>query len=229
MMHSGRLRDHHGEERDFRENEINIGKLSDTELWEAFRKGNRMAFELIYRRNEERLFYYGMKVVADEDLVWDTVQDLFLDLWKKKSGIGEVRVIRSYLYKALRNRLIRNVARRRKILHFAGEEEAVPEPGRVPLREQPEEQEDDGDREKRIRQVLSLLSRKQQELIYLRFYDGLSADEIAGVTGMKRRTVYYGLSRAMELLKGLGKDVFLLVVLPLSLQLRKLNGIKSAR
>ncbi|WP_461533091.1 RNA polymerase sigma factor [Sinomicrobium sp.] len=187
---------------------------SDTELWSAFQEGSRRAFEQIYRQNEERLFYYGMKVVADENSVWDAVQDLFLNLWNKRSGIGEVRVIRSYLYKSLRNRLIRTVSHGSKTLSLEEETPGDTENRHISLGIS--DKEENEERETRIRKVLSILSARQQELIYLRFYEGLSVDEIVGITGMKRRTIYHHLSGAIEVLKGLGKDVFLFVVLSMT-------------
>ncbi|MEP0714132.1 MAG: hypothetical protein ABJC55_19605, partial [Algoriphagus sp.] len=54
----------------------------DTEcLWEELRSGNRSSLEAIYRFHINDLYNFGMSLHADDMLVKDAIQDVFIDLW----------------------------------------------------------------------------------------------------------------------------------------------------
>lgn len=191
-----------------------VAGISDKRIWTEFRAGSDVAFEVIYRRNEEHLFYYGMKIVRDEQLVWDSIQDLFVELWDAKSRLGKVKCIKPYLFKALRNKLIRSATKQKNILRIVDDNDPA-----VNLKNQSseenrfEEEEHRTDVERKLKKALSTLSRKQQEIIYLRFYDGLSTKEITTITGIKKRTVNHNLNQALKLLNEMGEDLFLFLLL----------------
>src|SRR5690606_2254115 len=77
-------------------------------LWEAFKQGDKDAFSEIYQKYAVILLNYGSKISSDGALVEDSIHDLFVDLWQSRSRISSTTSIKFYLFKALRNRIIRN-------------------------------------------------------------------------------------------------------------------------
>ena len=78
--------------------------MTDTDLWNAFRRRDRSAFRQIYDLYARDLFNYAYKVTGDRAMIEDAVHDLFLDLWNAKK-LSETNSIKFYLFAALRNKL----------------------------------------------------------------------------------------------------------------------------
>lgn len=74
-------------------------------IWKSFREGDPQALANIFRVHYDSLYFYGMKLIQDEDLVKDYVQNLFLKLWARRDNLGAIKVVKPYLFKALRRHL----------------------------------------------------------------------------------------------------------------------------
>src|SRR5688572_17426542 len=79
-------------------------------LWEAFRRGNRVAFGEIYSNYGAALLAYGSRITPDHKLVEDCLQDLFVELWKSKENLSSTTSIKFYLFKAIRHKIFRHQA-----------------------------------------------------------------------------------------------------------------------
>lgn len=145
------------------------------ELWKKFQKGNRQAFEMIYREFYASLYYYALKITSDKLLAQECVQDLFITLWRTKKGLTGVSNIKPYLFKSL-NRLIARSARSLN----GGLQVIKNETG---LTFSPEdlliEQEDGRYKREVLTNVLNSLPARQREVIYLKYYEDMSYSEIA--------------------------------------------------
>ena len=56
-------------------------------LWKKFLKGDKEALSLIFRIYFDDLFSYGMKLSNSAEIVEDSMQDMFMKLWKNRSNI----------------------------------------------------------------------------------------------------------------------------------------------
>ncbi|QGY46976.1 hypothetical protein GM418_25935 [Maribellus comscasis] len=56
-------------------------------VWIQFKSGDQSAFEEIYSEYADTLFNFGLKLTADQDLVKDSIQDLFINLFRYKINI----------------------------------------------------------------------------------------------------------------------------------------------
>src|SRR5690349_6940661 len=81
---------------------LDHGSIADKVLWDAFKKGDELAFARIYNIYSSSLFYYGCKYSADKEMVRDCLQDFFLYLRNNRLGFGETSSIKFYLLKAFR-------------------------------------------------------------------------------------------------------------------------------
>ncbi len=177
--------------------------VSDDEvLWEGLRKGDQQLFISLYRNYYHYLLVIGLKEVGDEELVKDVIQQLFLYLWEKRETLQPARHVKAYLSAAFSRRLAISVQKSRKdsrqILDWSGQFENY-----APSKE---EMIVGNDQRRQIRVELykhiSTLSARQRELIKLRFYEGLSYEEIVIKTGLAHRTVYNSIYEALKRLKG---------------------------
>lgn len=67
-------------------------------------KKNEQAFGLLYERYFPLLFIYASKIISDEEVVKDILQDVFVSLWSK-TGLEINTSFSSYIYAAVRFQL----------------------------------------------------------------------------------------------------------------------------
>jgi len=97
----------------------------DTKVWEDFKKGDKNSLSTIYHDNVNFLYRYGKKFCLDNELIKDTIQDLFFDLIRTRENLGSTDNIRFYLIKAFRNRLVQNLNKQNGKIIVADESELV--------------------------------------------------------------------------------------------------------
>jgi RNA polymerase sigma factor (sigma-70 family) len=81
-------------------------------LWSELRSGQRDALDGLFRLYYSSLFDYGIRIIHDEEVVKDGIQELFLRLWKRHKHIGSAGSVEAYLIYSLRRILLRSAERR---------------------------------------------------------------------------------------------------------------------
>lgn len=59
-------------------------EADDKRLWAALRSGRQEALEELFRCYHKQLYNYGLKMSGDRELVQEAIQQLFLNLWKRR-------------------------------------------------------------------------------------------------------------------------------------------------
>lgn len=173
-----------------------VNNISD--LWEKFLNGNHGLLGEIFSDQYEELYYYGLKLVSAPDLVKDTIQDLFTDIWTRKGRISDIKNIRAYLFVSLRRELLRRVDRLRKENINIGQET---EPFSFSTEDFLIKQEEDSLLSITIVESLQKLTERQREVIMLRFAHELEFSEIGLIMEMNLQSVRNLLFRALEKLR----------------------------
>ncbi len=158
--------------------------------WESMTTGDENAFLIIYEFHYQALFSYGFSLTANIELTKDCIQELFLEIWKKHITINkEVKNVRSYLFTWLRRKISKELARVSDEKNLSKKLESdseyiLPYEDLLIAFQQSEENKN------KLRAALKKLTRKQLEIIRLKFYENLSYAEIAAQTSLTHRTVY---------------------------------------
>ncbi len=170
---------------------------SSDSLWCQFKAGSQEAYAVIYQRFFFYLLDYGRKIGGDRELVRDTIQDLFIELWNSRERLSDTSSIQFYLTNALKYKLYRALA---KEPHPRSDREAVAI--ELPWEDYQIEEEVSQAQRKRIHQaLLQLLTARQREVVELKFYQELTNDEIAATMQISKKAVYNTLSKAMKVLR----------------------------
>ncbi len=175
-------------------------EMTDVEAWARFRKGEEVAFEWLYRRYFKSLARYGLKLTANTDAVEDAIHDLFMDLWRRRTFLAEVTNPRFYLFRSLRNQLIRN-SRHDVLEDSKAIEDCVNLVGEPSAEFQLISHESRDEKNSRVKNAIARLSPRQQEVITLRFFHGFSMDETSALMGMPKQSVSNLMFRAYNALR----------------------------
>ncbi len=160
------------------------------ELWVAFKKGDRDAFGSLAGIFYEVLYNYGTKLTDDHSLVEDCIQDLFMDLWRRRLYLGETGHVRFYLLKSLR-RKIYTEKRNKDKWHLQDWEHSdrIEFVGEFSVEARIIESESAEINVRKLQQVLGSLSKRQREAIYLKFYQEMDNEQISGMMSINYQSV----------------------------------------
>ena len=186
--------------------------MENLQDWIAYRKGDKAAFERIFRQYVRLLYKYGSRFTTDAGLVEDAIQEMFIGLWEKRDNIGETDSIKRYLLGTLRRRIVRKLSQQAPL---AQEEDA--ENYDFELEANFEEAtilgEIEAENKQKIQQAIQTLSKRQKEIIYLKFYQQLSFAEIEETLGINYQSARNLLHKAMQAVKsimGQVKEIFII-------------------
>jgi RNA polymerase sigma factor (sigma-70 family) len=174
---------------------LNTAK-EDILLWESFRKGDREAFATLFRNNYELLFRYGGKFTNNSSQLEDSIQELFVELWQSKSRNAVVSV-RAYLLKSLKYKLLKTY-RQSRITLSAGDNDGTFEFSHEHFLVAGEEE---AERKRLVLRALEQLSDRQKEIIYLKFYQDLSYEEVSEIMSINYQAARNLLYQAIKSLK----------------------------
>ena len=144
------------------------------------------------------LFDYGRKFTKDRELIKDVIQDVLLLIWQKRGQIDTNENVKLYLLKIVRNRLYKELQKQQlrasedyfDLLETTDSEEALiisTESTQSILA--------------KLNLHLKNLPKRQQEVLFLKFYEDLTNDEIAEVMHINRQSVANLLYNGLRLLK----------------------------
>jgi RNA polymerase sigma factor (sigma-70 family) len=174
-------------------------------LWNDYQSGDMYALANIMQGYYSDLFHWGLRLHGEREFVKDCIQDMFVNLWKmQQSGgtvsSGAVSNVRSYLLVALKTRILRELSKKH-VTHqsMLSDEYSFSVEFSSDLRLIDEEHEIY--QVKKLEGVLNSLSGRQKELIYLRFYQSLSFEQIAEVMNLSRQSVYNLLQKSLGSLR----------------------------
>ncbi|MEC7274052.1 MAG: sigma-70 family RNA polymerase sigma factor [Verrucomicrobiota bacterium] len=138
---------------------------------------------------------YVTSILHDQDAAKDVVQDAFMRLWKepRKNVKGHER---PWLFRVCRNRALdyQRKGSRLQAMNSATEQTPVDTPN-------PQTQAEEQDNHTQLLKLVRTLPDNQQEVIRLKFQNGMSYKEIADVTALSVSNVGFLLHTAINTLR----------------------------
>jgi RNA polymerase sigma-70 factor (ECF subfamily) len=176
---------------------------SERDIWIEFKQGSDSALAYIYRNYVQSVYNYGFQIIRDEDFVQDCIQDLFMDMIKKRDKLGDVQNIKFYLFTAIRRRILRKLKKERRhpieqLDNQTNEKfEIVSSPEVIMINNQLDEK-----KQQLLSMACSRLTEKQREAILLYYYEGFSYKQVAEILGMNKvKSVRVLIYRTIDILQ----------------------------
>lgn len=84
--------------------------LTDSELIELVKNGDAPAYTVIYNRYFDALYIHAYRKLNSKEEAQDIIHELFAQLWTKRAVIDIRSNLTSYLYSAVRNKILDLIA-----------------------------------------------------------------------------------------------------------------------
>ncbi|PZX55439.1 RNA polymerase sigma factor (sigma-70 family) [Algoriphagus ratkowskyi] len=180
-------------------NTIHLKNLTIDHLWNSLRSGEKPALEAIYTLYIKDLYSFGMSLHADEALVKDAIQDVFIDLWNYRAKLCSDVIVKQYLFKSLSNRIQKELgknARRSSVHWLTDQESSVNSIEDELVKNQAETEITD-----KMYGAMDKLPIRQKEVLQYLFFEKLSYEETANLLDINIRSTYTLAWKAINALK----------------------------
>ena len=177
----------------------------DKIYWEQMRLGDKQALYELYNKMYFHLIRFGLKINADDELIKDCVNQIFLNLWDKRERLQPIDNVKSYLMTTLRRCILDQLAYQNKMdlaFNKLGAEEDWSE---LSYEEIIINLQQDQEMREKLHNAIKQLTPRQIELIKLKFFEGLSYEQIAERTSQTVKTSYNTIYDAIKQLRKLLK------------------------
>ncbi|MBK9270154.1 MAG: sigma-70 family RNA polymerase sigma factor [Saprospiraceae bacterium] len=172
----------------------------DLNNWKLLKEGNSEALRDIYNLYYSALMNYGLRLTPSRDVVEDCIHDLFTDIWRLRGTLGDTDSIKNYLIGSLRRRIIKSAGQKNAKNHELtdqfdkADESANFEMAFI-------QGETDREMQIKLKTALGLLTKRQQEAIYLKYSEGLDYEQICSTMDLQYQSVRNLISTAILRLK----------------------------
>ncbi len=188
-----------------REDVPEITGPSDSELIQAFQKGDDSVFETLVKRYEARLFNTVLGLVRNHHEAEDLFQEVLIKIYKKLKDFRGDSKFFTWLYRVSVNTTWDHLRKKQRRPAFSLEkaiEEKRISPMALKSKDQgPHNRADNEERLSLLKEVLENLKPKHRIILQLKEVDGCSYQEIAEILKCSIGTVESGLFRARAQLK----------------------------
>jgi DNA-directed RNA polymerase specialized sigma24 family protein len=155
--------------------------LTDRELLRLLEQDNEQAFKTLYNRYIDFLYQAGISRLADEVVIQDMVQEVFVTLFTKRKELGHITELKGWLFACLRNRIINEVRNTRlHHLHSTYDAQLL---------------------EKQFEQALNQLSNRSRLVFLLSRKENLSNKSIAEKLQVSLKAVEKHMTSALKIMR----------------------------
>ncbi|ODS82083.1 MAG: hypothetical protein ABS46_09890 [Cytophagaceae bacterium SCN 52-12] len=159
---------------------------NDLIIWKQMISGDEKSLGKLMHLYYTALLGYGYKFVKNDDFLKDCIQDLFIDIWNKRARLAIPDSIKAYLFVSLKRRIERNISREPYTEELA--DRLFPHVEFSPewwlIRE-----ESVALKTRNMADLLNSLPKRQREVVYLKYYEEMSREEISMVLSITPQTV----------------------------------------
>jgi RNA polymerase sigma-70 factor, ECF subfamily len=170
--------------------------VDERELLAGIRQGDEDAFDAIFRAHYAPLVGVAERMLRSRAVAEEIVQDVMLELWRRRESLPIEDSLRAYLFRATRNRALNHVrhgrVEREGQPHVVG---ATADPPTAPSTLVEEEIDT------ALRAALGDLPDRCREVFELSRVHGLRYAEIAATLGISVKTVEAQMGKALRILR----------------------------
>lgn len=171
---------------------------------------NEQALAMLMKTHYKDLYHYGSRFASDEALVKDTIQEIFISLWQRRETATSILSLRFYLLGAVKNKMIKALQKKKNDHDTIQDAEHYHFEAEFSIEKKIIEKQLAQERAEKVQSIISRLSTRQREIIYLKFYQQLDHNQIAGLMNISQQSVYNLLHESIQKFKKSWQSEFLM-------------------
>jgi RNA polymerase sigma factor (sigma-70 family) len=175
----------------------------EKELLQGLQQNHEEALASLMKMYYANLYNYGARFTKDDGLIKDCIQEVFISLWQRRETAESILSPRYYFLRAIKNKVLKAIHKNIDKISSAdlqGEYDFFHD---FSIEQVIAEKQVSKEKAIKLRKVLSLLSKKQKEIIYLKYYQYLDHGQIAELMNISRQSVYNLLHEVIHKLRSL--------------------------
>lgn len=174
-------------------------KDSVNALLRLISKGNEGALDNFMEMYSKKLYVYAVSIVKYSEIAEEVVSDVFLEVWRNRSGILQIERINSWLYTVTYNKAISRLRSEKR--HIDNLPIDGFEPFMFPSTSTPVDSLISQEEVTALQVAIDDLPPKCRHVFYLAKYEEMPYNEISKMLGISVATVNYHVGYAMKHLK----------------------------
>ena len=171
--------------------------MSNTRLqnfWQSFiHSSDRYSLQWIFQEVYPDLYRYGMRFTSSEEDVKDALQEVFINIWSYRKTLPTEVNVKAYLVVSLKHQLLKKKGYLKFELLTSDHERFFKLPS--------ETESFDPSIKEIIKSKINALPERQREILYLKYFEELSYDEIALILNIQYQSVVNQAHRAISKLR----------------------------
>ena len=162
---------------------------TDIELLAGLQQNDEKALASLMKNHYNALFQYAMRFANDEELVKDTIQEVFISVWQRRHTAETILSIKYYLLRAVKNKVLKALHKQRKE-QLSPLAEGYNFEMEFSIEQQIVNTQVIEEKYRRLLNIVSRLSARQKEIIHLKFYQQLDNIQVAEMMSISQQSVY---------------------------------------
>ena len=171
--------------------------MIDIQLIEECKHGNFNNFRKFVELSSPFAYSVAFRMLGDEDEAKDVVQETMVTIWQKLKKIKTAEVYKTWMYRIVVNKCYDEMRKRKRNPEFVTDEQTWQLISNR-ISESPSSALENTETSKIIRLLTEKLSIKQKAVFVLSELEGMSNDEISGITGISKSAVKANLYHARK-------------------------------
>lgn len=175
----------------------------ETDLLQRLQQNHEDALALLMDMFYADLYNYAVRFTKDDGLIKDCIQEVFISLWQRRETAVTILSPKYYFLRAIKNKVLKAIhrnAQRGTSDDLLDEYEFFHE---FSIEQIIIEKQVSEEKAGKLRKILSQLSIRQKEIVYLKYYQHLDNGQIAELMNISRQSVYNLLYEAIHKLRSL--------------------------
>ena len=169
---------------------------NEGQLVSRLKEGDEGAFVELYNAYSQVLYSFLRKMYTREDDIRDTIQQVFIKLWEKRSELNPQLSLQAYLMTIARHDITDMVKKQVRARQYSNSQPAeTPQPSTEHAMEL----------RQLLQTILPYLPDKRREVFSLSRIEGFSNEEIATLLNISKKTVENHINHSAHQLKGIIK------------------------
>ncbi len=159
--------------------------MIDQKLIEECRRGDLQNFRKVIETASPFAFSVAFRIVGDEDLARDIVQETMITIWEKLNKINSSASFKTWLYRIVVNKCYDQLRKKKRDSEFRPDDNAWAVISNH-FSEQPAYDLDNKEIARLIKLMIHKLSPRQKTVFVLSEIEEMPNDEISQITGMSK-------------------------------------------